>query len=163
MDTHSFTYLWSKKVKSKYSEFKKTHPETRIYFHGSLIEKGLNSSQRYKTTLRFYSMGVFTQYSVSKTFMRFLKYLEGPSRHLSSKVNAALLSYWQKGEQRTESDTCRKAKLFCFHQSSYSILTTTQRLKPVPSCILNRTRTENIHCTEEKLKKIKSIPIVIQR
>lgn len=77
---------------------------------------------------------------------------EGPSRHLSSKINTALLSYGQKGEQCTEGETFRKAKLgFVLSlpsellSRSYSILKHGPEIKACPwefSCILNHTRTE---------------------
>lgn len=43
---------------------------------GSLTEIWLNSSWGYKITLQFHSVDVFTQSSVSKTCVHFLKYLE---------------------------------------------------------------------------------------
>lgn len=95
-------------------------------------------------------MEVFTQYSVSKILMRFLKYLEGDPHDIFPQ-RLILIKLLTKGGAAH-----RKAKLFCFHQSSYSILTTTQTLKPVPSCILNRTPTGKhiLHWGKVKENKI---------
>lgn len=90
------------------------------------------------------------------------------SQHLSSKINMALLSNQQKGEQVTECETFRNAvSTFLSLPSellscSYSILKLHPEIKACPwkfSCILNHTRTENMCFTEGK-KRI-PIPILI--